>query len=833
MMKLFTFTLFIGICLFGNAQAPVNDEPCGAIEIPVLPADPISIYNNEFIVYNFINATGSIGILNPSCNYGGVSSNIKDVWYKFLVPASGRLFIRIVAIENHNFTFYTATTCSGVLTEVACFEVNAFLSGGNSHQFANLTPGSFVYLRGMKFTSFTSNSEGNFSLSANDFYNNLPMVDNSTKVGIGTTQPLAKLDVAGTGIFRDTVIFAKAIDLRNGLKFKTGAANGSILTSDANGIASWAVPAPLPPGANVWSVSGNNISNSNSGNVGIGTPTPLNKLTVSGSANLTGNLGIGESNPGFPLTFATPAVGDKISLFGNSGNHYGFGVQSKLLQIHSAAATDNIAFGHGSSAAFTERATIINSGTEGMNLKGRLHLLNGSSPIDVAQAGGVWLYKADNSNLLSFMGTQNNQNVGFFGGPGNSGWGFVYDAINSRVGIGKDNPTSLLNVNGQVTIDQNNFGGYGGLLIKGNTPINNYPNIGFSVKNTANADVVGALVQGELVSNSVGGEAIDLGFYTTQTGFSGLSQNMIIKGNGNVGVGVSPSYKLHLGNAANGLRIEGPSASGTGASSLSVSGNGDVLIDRPGIVGGRLTIKENGNIGIGQNNPGFPLNFANTLGDKISLWGNTGSHYGFGVQGGTLQIHAGVASDDIALGYGNSAAFTEKFRFKGNGAMVINGNTGNVGRVLTSQGAGSSPTWEKPIEQSSFTNSGVIVNAGSYTVVNTTTPKDVIGSAISVNVPAGGANKLYISADLLIESGGCSGLGCSPFFEVQLWINGVEKQKKVMQINNNVYLPISFSNVAFDVLSGVQNIKLTVNKVDDENTALLYLYNITAFSFKN
>jgi hypothetical protein len=254
----------------------------------------------------------------------------------------------------------------------------------------------------------------------------------------------------------------------------------------------------------------------------------------------TGNVGIGTTTPGFPLNFAS-TLGDKVSLYGNTGNHYGFGIQNGLLQIHSDAAAANIAFGFGSSDAFTERARIINSGTDGMSLNGRLLLKNGSLPLDVNQTPGVWLYKADNSGLLGFMGTQNNQNIGFYGGPANGGWGFTYDAINSRVGIGTSTPTSSLNVNGQITVDQKNFGGYGGLLLKGNVPGNNYPNIAFSIKNTAASptDVVAAMVQGDLVNNAAGAESIDLTFLTSKNGLGGLSERLRITNNGNVGIGKS------------------------------------------------------------------------------------------------------------------------------------------------------------------------------------------------------------------------------------------------------------------------------------------------------
>lgn len=92
-------------------------------------------------------------------------------------------------------------------------------------------------------------------------------------------------------------------------------------------------------------------------------------------------------------------------MFGNAGNHYGFGIKSGLLQIHSDVAAANIAFGYGGSSNFTERMRIVNAGTDGMLLNGRLLIKNGSVPLVENQTGGEWLYRADNSNLLGFTGT--------------------------------------------------------------------------------------------------------------------------------------------------------------------------------------------------------------------------------------------------------------------------------------------------------------------------------------------------------------------------------------------------------------------------------------------
>lgn len=77
------------------------------------------------------------------------------------------------------------------------------------------------------------------------------------------------------------------------------------------------------------------------------------------------------------------------------------------------------------------------------------------------------------------------------------------------------------------------------------------------------------------------------------------------------------------------------------------------------------------NVGIGTTTINFPLSFASTLGDKISLWGNSGNHFGFGIQPSLLQIHTDVVGSDIAFGYGTSASMTETMRIKGNGNVGI------------------------------------------------------------------------------------------------------------------------------------------------------------------
>ncbi|MFM2359113.1 MAG: hypothetical protein RLY16_1106 [Bacteroidota bacterium] len=171
------------------------------------------------------------------------------------------------------------------------------------------------------------------------------------------------------------------------------------------------------------------------------------------------NVGIGTTTPRYPLSFP-PTLGQKLTLWddGNaSGNNYGIGVQSGQLQIHAYTNIDDIIFGYGKSTALTERMRIINSGSDGLDLRGRITLRNGTSPINETSGPGIWLYKANNSGLIGFIGTKDNQHIGFYGGP--AGWGFTYDGINSRLGI---NTPITLNGNAGTTgqvLQSNGTGG--------------------------------------------------------------------------------------------------------------------------------------------------------------------------------------------------------------------------------------------------------------------------------------------------------------------------------------------------------------------------------------
>lgn len=265
-------------------------------------------------------------------------------------------------------------------------------------------------------------------------------------------------------------------------------------------------------------------------NVGIGTSNPLEKLHVEGAAFLNGNVGIGISAPAFPLSFA-PVTGDKISLWSNSANSYGFGVQPSLLQIYTDVSTADIAFGYGSSAAFTERMRIKGTGQIGLGVNDPLFAVDMMGRIRIRTGidgePGIWLNSADNSNLQAFVGLENNNNVGFYSASG-AGWGLAMNTGNgnvkimSRLGIGLATPDFPLSFPGS-TGDK------------------------ISLWSDGSASHYGLGIQGGLLQVFTKSAVDDVAFGYGSSG--AFTETMRIKGNGNVGIGnTNPSFQFDLSN---------------------------------------------------------------------------------------------------------------------------------------------------------------------------------------------------------------------------------------------------------------------------------------------
>jgi Chaperone of endosialidase len=486
MKKIFLLPSFIVIFISGYAQAPVNDDPCGAIDVPVVAGEPILADCLPTIVYSYTNASLTPALPNPSCVTTG--SAVKDVWYKFTVPASGSFVIKTANVNPDNIndivlSIFSNTSCTGVFTQIACND--DFPPGVYPRVQNSATAGQVMYIR---IFMLDGSASAEFKMCVSDYsINNNPVVDNTNKIGIGTQTPLAKLDVAGTGLFRDKVIFVKDVELRAGLQLSNNAGATKVLTSDGIGNASWQLP--LVP-TNYWSLSsGSNIYNNNGANVGINLSGPTEKLHVDGNIKLGNQVWVSS------LTDRTIKFGD--------GNLVSVGERFVDDQLHIYGALDIV-----------------------------FRTANDLERMRIDQNGKVGIGTTSPSNKLTVAGDAD---------------------FTGNVGIGTTTPTSKLTVSGQLTVDQKAIGGYGGLLLKGNVPGSNYPNIAFTIKNNAATpvDEVAAMIQGDLQNNIAGAETVDLTFLTSQTGLAGLSERFRIKGNGNVGIGnAAPHAQLQFSNSA-------------------------------------------------------------------------------------------------------------------------------------------------------------------------------------------------------------------------------------------------------------------------------------------
>lgn len=137
----------------------------------------------------------------------------------------------------------------------------------------------------------------------------------------------------------------------------------------------------------------------------------------------------------------------------------------------------------------------------------------------------------------------------------------------------------------------------------------------------------------------------------------GESAGLWFRNNGNTAlntfVGIDPSNKFGIYSNTllknvftadmtnGGIRLEGPSVSSPTVNMLSMGGFGKVSIDAAGIIGGRMTILENGNTGVGSNNPSQKLSVQGTIGvdhgnlhdgtfNNLLAFGSSGTGEGIG-----------------------------------------------------------------------------------------------------------------------------------------------------------------------------------------------------------
>ncbi|MEO5592289.1 MAG: hypothetical protein ABIR15_20620 [Chitinophagaceae bacterium] len=257
-------------------------------------------------------------------------------------------------------------------------------------------------------------------------------------------------------------------------------------------------------GVSNWSLNGTHIYNNNTGNVGIGTNTPVTKLSIQTGINTNGwthtgqvngidsiivsegiggvsaaigtttnhafrlNAGpgggkmsiypsgdvvVGDNNVGAVgrLTVKTTNNADGISHIGENGNILKTRMGGTSAGIGTFSNTNMRIFSNSNSVIFIASAT----GNVGIGAVGDnpIYKLDVGSRIRIrsenpALSAGLWLNDSKNTSPIAFMGMADDFSTGLFGSI--SGWGLIMNVNTGNVGIGTLNPTEKLAVNGTI-----------------------------------------------------------------------------------------------------------------------------------------------------------------------------------------------------------------------------------------------------------------------------------------------------------------------------------------------------------------------------------------------
>ena len=346
--------------------------------------------------------------------------------------------------------------------------------------------------------------------------------------------------------------------------------------------------------------------------IGINTSTPATLLDVNGNATVRGTLNVTTAYQfnNVYWGYGNWNLGNAFDGFG--GNLFGTGgggvqntaMGASALSAASLTGRDDTALGYLALQANTSGAdnTAMGAFTLFKNTSGGQDTAIGFNAL--ASNNGSENTAIGNDALDSNTTGSGNTAVGgetlVVTTTGNDqtavGWTALQKSTgNYNSGLGAEalinNTTGISNTAvGFGTLFSNTTGSY-------NTAIGLSAGTDSSTPNLTNATAIGANADVKASNSMVLGSI---------AGVNGASNDT------NVGIGTTtPVAKLHIGSPSVpgtiSLRVEGPSAVGTGAPAISVGGFGDFGIDKPFVPEGRFVVKENGLVGINTSAPDVAL----------------------------------------------------------------------------------------------------------------------------------------------------------------------------------------------------------------------------------
>jgi len=433
-------------------------------------------------------------------------------------------------------------------------------------------------------------------------------------------------------------------------------------------------------GSGNWTLSGTDILNNNTGNVGIGTSSPVEKLHVMGTSRFAPSA--------LPLWGTNPYVQIKTDPLNS------YALQLSLLDGNTA--NPRITFGTGAGTA-----TIETQGNIGLNLD-----ISGTSTSSLG-----FKIRTDNGS-----GTMTDRLSILKGAPTVNA---AFTSVN--LGIGTTSPTQPLDIAGNLRLrgylyDYNNTTGTSGQVLTRGT-------------------------SGVLWQDAPGGiSGTGTANYTARwTGISTLGTGTLFDNGSNVGIGTTlPSYNLHVNGSArvNSLNINGswnlPTTAGSSGQFLSYNGTWATPSVSASPAGSDTYVQYNSSSAFGAesafawdytnnrlniNNPTYTNNALNVYGPDNRALRVLGS--------GSLGSSGRLNFGDGDYVYIDEPVDDYMTIYAVNGISIYTGagtGYGTSGQVLTSDGTYAS--WQDP----SGSGSGNWTLSGSYLYPNSTTYDVGIGT---------------------------------------------------------------------------------------------------------
>ena len=538
----------------------------------------------------------------------------------------------------------------GTVNPGANLEVQSVTAGNNIARFTGIG-GNYLMVNRDGLESYTSGNGANaiyfnyYSGGAVDFQNGKVRIDTTGNVGIGTTNPSYKLQVqTGAGLWTGVNADGSLTVNRDGappyIMFQGSGGGISQIYNPAEGTTGRAITFYTTADGGSQSEK---VRITGSGNVGIGTTNPAEKLDVAGTVRSTRfllNDGIETSDYILDAShMAELRIGGFIGMIINraaagvyfpNGN-IGIGTTipgQKLDVVGKIHASDDI-------------CTDLNGG-KCLSTGGGASLPAGTASQTLRHDGTNWVatsnFQNDGSNLNTvrngevYLGLQNTETNGrqyalvSAGSAGGIGVGkfSIYDKTynasrlsidaNGNVGIGTTNPGAKLEVAGDVRIGATN-------------PVA----LSKSAAKTFDISPTNEGSAGHLVRVRLPGWSYDALVVETQGGssiarFDNGGNSWIAANGGNVGIGTtSPSQKLEVAGIIKANRLYVPNNQDALAMMNAAGTNqlqGDIYIDSGDVVnirnGGNLgvAVTTGGNVGIGTTSP------ISTQGRAIHVYNN-------------------------------------------------------------------------------------------------------------------------------------------------------------------------------------------------------------------